>query len=82
MRCPRTVTASTMIARLGGCAQGQMSQAHVEKERVRAQPEEIVSVEVRGSHRIIIREGWAHPPVPVRREMALNDLRVRHIREL
>jgi len=52
MRCPRTVTASTMIARLGGCAQGQMSQAHVEKERVRAQPEEIVSVEVRGSHRI------------------------------
>jgi hypothetical protein len=36
MRSPPTVTASTMIARLRGCAQGQMSHAPVEKESCEA----------------------------------------------
>jgi len=31
-----TVTASTMIARLRGCAQGQMSHGTVEKKELRA----------------------------------------------
>jgi hypothetical protein len=40
MRSPPTVTASTMIARLRGCAQGQMSHAAVEKKALRGQPVE------------------------------------------
>jgi hypothetical protein len=35
MRSPPTFTASTMIARLRGCAQGQMSHAPVEKKALR-----------------------------------------------
>ncbi|HWI69685.1 MAG TPA: hypothetical protein VNS88_15130 [Nitrospiraceae bacterium] len=39
MRVPPTVTASTMIAQLRRCAQGQMSHAVVvEKKELRGQP--------------------------------------------
>ena len=47
-----TVTASTMIARLQGCAQGQMSHSHVEKKSLRAQP----------GRKIVSVEGWESAP--------------------